>query len=142
METMHLPTAETLNHRLSSAAPWWIGLGLVGVAVTLAGGDSPLLASLALVGIGSDADLGRRLREARAASLDEASHVDPAVVAGFVRRVHAAMYALLIVFAWASLLHLTAGHDASVAARYWLAADVAVAAFLALGYYRLTRHAA
>ncbi|MEQ8848391.1 hypothetical protein [Botrimarina sp.] len=136
---MHLPTAETLNHRLSSAAPWWIGLGLTGVAVTLAGGESPLLSSLALVGIGSDADIARRLREAQAASVGEPHGVDPAVVAGVVRRVHAAMYAGLIVFAWASLLHLAGDSEAATPVRYWLAADVAVAAFLAIGYTRLAR---
>jgi len=137
---MHLPTETTIAQSAAKAAPWWIAIGVTGVAVAVLSGQAPLLASLALIGIGSDADLARRLREAMDAQGDLAGGGHPAVVAGFVRRVHAGMYAVLVFFAWASLLHLTGSdNDPSGAARWWLAADVAGAAVLALGYARLAR---
>lgn len=135
-------STKPLPDRLASAAPWWIALGVTGVAASIVSGHGPLLSSLALVGIGSDADLGRRLREALAADQPTSNPtVDPAAIAGLVRRVHAGMYALLIVFAWASLLHLASQSGEATMSRWWLAGDLALAAIFAFGYGRLLRRA-
>ncbi len=137
---MHLPHTDALPDRISQAAPWWIGIGITGVAITLSSGSGPLLASLALVGIGSDADIARRLREAITAQGDDIPPgMNPAVVAGMVRRVHAGMYLLLVAFAWASMLHLAGQSVDPTAARCWLAIDLAAATALGVGYSRLAR---
>ena len=142
---MHLlPHNTSFEQATAKAAPWWIALGVIGVAVAILTGSAPLLASLTLIGIGSDADLARRLREALASEGDLAEASNPALVAGFVRRLHAAMYVVLlnvvlIVFAWSSLLHLTGRAADDDASRWWLAADLAGSAILAFGYARLAR---
>lgn len=146
---MHAPTehaepTDAFANATAKAAPWWIGLGVIGVAVAVLSGSAPLLASLTLIGIGSDADLARRLREAMASEDDAFGEslrraADPALIGGFVRRVHAAMYVLLVVVAWASLLHLAGQTDGLTTARWWLAGDLAASAVLALGYSRLAR---
>ncbi len=138
---MHLlPHNTTFEQLTAKAAPWWIALGVTGVAVAILSGAAPLLASLTLIGLGSDADLARRLREALAAEGDLAQASNPALIAGFIRRVHAAMYVVLIVFAWSSLLHLT-GQSAgeAIGARWWLAADLVSSVTLAFGYARLAQ---
>ncbi|MEO0530771.1 MAG: hypothetical protein AAF266_09395 [Planctomycetota bacterium] len=140
----HASPSDAFANATAKAAPWWIGLGVIGVAVAIMAGPAPLLASLTLIGIGSDADLARRLREAIASEDDAFGEslrraADPALVGGFVRRVHAAMYVLLVVFAWASLLHLAGGAGAVSTDRWWLAGDLAASAVLALGYARLAR---
>lgn len=137
---MHLlPHNTTFEEVSAKAAPWWIALGVIGVAVAILTGNAPLLASLTLIGIGSDADLARRLREALASEGDLAEASNPALVAGFVRRLHAAMYVVLIVFAWSSLLHLTGQAADDGASRWWLAGDLVGSATLAFGYARLVR---
>lgn len=138
---MHLlPHNTSFEQATAKAAPWWIALGVTGVAVAILTGNAPLLASLTLIGLGSDADLARRLREALAAEGDLAEASNPALVAGFVRRLHAAMYVVLVVFAWASLLHLTGEPGGeSAASRWWLAGDLAGSAAMAFGYARLAR---
>ncbi len=140
LEAMGIPHINELPDRLNQAAPWWIALGVTGVAIALTSGHGPLLASITLIGIGSDADLTRRLHQAIADHGDDApSDESIALVAGFTRRVHAGMYLLLLTFAWASLLHL-AGQDADPAgARWWLAGDLFASAVLGLGYTRLVR---
>ena len=113
---------------------------ITGVAITLSSGSGPLLVSLALIGIGSDADIGRRLREAMATQGDDLPRgMNPSIVAGFVRRIHAAMYLLLLAFAWASMLHLAGQAVDPAAARWWLAIDLAAATVLGFGYSRLVR---
>lgn len=135
---MHfLPHNTTFEEATAKAAPWWIAIGVIGVAVAVVSGQSPLLTSLALIGIGSDADLARRLREALVAEGDRVQASNPALVAGLFRRVHAAMYLILVAFTWASLLHMT-GQDASTS-RWWLAGDLAAGSLLAFGYARLAR---
>ena len=137
---MGIQHIDALPNRISRAAPWWIGLGITGVTVTLASGSGPLLVSLALIGIGSDADIARRLREAIAAKGDNVPRgVNPSIVAGFARRIHAAMYMLLLAFAWASMLHLAGQATDPATARWWLAIDLAAASVLAFGYSRLAR---
>lgn len=137
---MGIPHIDELPDRLNQAAPWWIALGVIGVAITLTSGSGPLLASVTLIGIGSDADLARRLREAIAAEADDAPHgASVAFVAGFIRRVHAAMYLLLLTLAWASLLHLAGQSVDPASARWWLAGDLMTSAVLGLGYFRLVR---
>lgn len=140
---MNFPLLEApFEQTAAKAAPWWIALGVTGVAVALHTGAAPLLASVTLIGIGSDADLARRLREALAARAELAALPGAtAHVAVAARRVHAAMYVLLVALAWASLLHLIGqGPDAPVG-RWWLAADLVASAALALGYARLaSRH--
>ncbi|QDT70663.1 hypothetical protein MalM25_36180 [Planctomycetes bacterium MalM25] len=138
---MHLlPHNTTFQQATAKAAPWGIALGVTGVAVAVLTGNAPLLASLTLIGLGSDADLARRLREAIAAEDDLAEASNPALVAGFIRRVHAAMYLLLVVFAWASLLHLTGQSAEGLdGARWWLAGDLAGSAAMAFAYARLAR---
>jgi hypothetical protein len=146
LRVMHLPHSDALPDRISQAAPWWIGIGIAGVTITLASGSGPLLASFALVGIGSDADIARRLREAVAAQGDDLPPgmnpppgVNPAFVAGMARRVHAGMYLLLVAFAWAAMLHLAGQATDPAAARGWLAIDLAAATVLGFGYSRLAR---
>jgi hypothetical protein len=148
LRAMSLQPTDALPHRLSRAAPWWIGLGITGVTVTVASGSGPLLTCFALIGIGADADIARRLREARAAQrealgitqgIQSPRRVTPSVVAGFVRPIHAAMYLLLLSFAWASLLHLAGQATDPAAARWWLAIDLAAASVLGYGYSRLAR---
>lgn len=135
-----LPSEQTFEQTTAKVAPWWIAIGVTGVAIAAMTGKAPLLLSMTLIGMGSDADLARRLREAMAAEGELSRASNPALIAGFVRRVHAAMYGVLFFFAWASLLHLSAqSGEASGLARWWLAGDVAVAALLALGYARLAR---
>ncbi|WP_146444082.1 hypothetical protein [Botrimarina colliarenosi] len=137
---MGIPHIDELPDRLSHAAPWWIALGVTGVAITLTSGSGPLLSSVALIGIGSDADISRRLREAIASDVNNASSdSQAAAVAGFVRRVHVGMYLLLLAFAWASLLHLSGQSVNAGEARWWLAGDLAASAVLGLGYARLSR---
>ncbi len=128
---------DAFAHTTAKAAPWWIAIGVTGVVIALLSGKAPMLASLALIGIGSDADLARRLREALAAEGDRIAASNPAIAAGMVRRVHAAMYLVLAAFTWASLLHMT-GQDDQVA-RWWLAGDLTAGALLAFGYARLAR---
>lgn len=135
-----LPTEHAFEQTTAKVAPWWIALGVTGVAIAAMTGNAPLLLSMTLIGMGSDADLARRLREAMAAESELSRASNPAVIAGFVRRVHAAMYGVLLFFAWASLLHLTGQSGGSEdGARWWLAGDVAAAAVLGLGYVRLAR---
>ncbi|QDV72242.1 hypothetical protein K2D_03680 [Planctomycetes bacterium K2D] len=137
---MHHPYTDALPDRISQAAPWWIGIGITGVAITLSSGSGPLLASFALIGIGSDADIARRLREAIAAQGDDLPRgMNPSIVAGFVRRFHAAMYLLLISVAWAAMLHLSGQSSDPDTARWWLASDLAAATVLGFGYSRLAR---
>lgn len=142
--TEHVEPNDAFATATAKASPWWIGLGVIGVAAAILSGSAPLLASLTLIGIGSDADLARRLREAIASEDDALGEslrrtADPALIGGFVRRVHAAMYVLLIVFAWASLLHLAGQPDGLGTARWWLAGDLAASAIIAIGYARLAR---
>ena len=147
LRAMNTQPIDALPDRISQAAPWWIGLGITGVTVTLAAGSGPLLACFALIGIGADADIARRLREAQAvqdsarlaSGMESARRGTPSIVAGFVRRMDAAMYLLLLSFAWASLLHLAGQSSDPAAARWWLAVDLAAAAVLGLGYVRVVR---
>ena len=144
LRAMSLQPTDALPDRISQAAPWWIGLGITGVTITLASGSGPLLASFALIGIGADADIARRLRETRAvqgeaSGRDSARRATPSFFAGFVRRLHAALYLLLLSFAWASMLHLVDYSSNPETARWWLAADLAAAVVLGLGYYRVAR---
>ena len=144
LKAMSLQPIDALPNRISRAAPWWIGLGITGVTVTLAIGSGPLLTCFALIGVGADADIARRLREARAfqqerQGVESLRRVSPSIVAGFVRPIHAAMYLLLLSFAWASLLDLAGQASDPAAARWWLAVDLAAAAVLGYGYSRLAR---
>lgn len=140
---IHAPSEQAFEQTTAKVAPWWIAIGVTGVAIGVLTGKAPLLLSLTLIGMGSDADLARRLREALAAEGELSIASNPALVAGFVRRVHAAMYGVLFFFAWASLLHLslnvTGQSEGTNSARWWLAGDVAAAAVLGLGYIRLAR---
>ena len=120
--------------RLAAAAPWWIALGVAGVTLSVLGAPVPLLACLTLVGLGADADLARRFRQAVAA---EGGAYGLASIGGLLRGLHAFMYATLVLVAWASLLDMA---GASVS-RAWLALDVVAAAVLVAGYARLTRRA-
>jgi hypothetical protein len=148
LRAMSLQPTDALPQRISQAAPWWIGLGITGVAIIVSSGSGPLLTCFALIGIGADADIARRLREARAAQgealgmaegIESPRRVTPSVVAGFVRPIHAAMYLLLLSFAWASLLHLAGQATDPATARWWLAIDLAAASVLGYGYSRLAR---
>lgn len=138
-QTKQAESANAFAQNTAKAAPWWIALGVTGVAIAILTGKAPMLASLTLIGIGSDADLARRLREALEAEGTRAVPSNPAVVAGFVRRVHALMYLILAAFTWASLLHMTPMDESGTFARWWLAGDLIVAAVLAFGYARLAR---
>lgn len=80
---------------------WLIALGLCGVTLLSFGFSVPLLASLLLVGLGADADLGRRFHTARAT--DPAGD-EPASFAASLRTMHAALYAGLLFLAWAAML--------------------------------------
>ncbi|TWT47380.1 hypothetical protein Pla111_09930 [Botrimarina hoheduenensis] len=80
---------------------WLIAAGLAGVALVSAGFTVPLLACLLLVGLGADADLGRRYQ--RAVATDPAG-TDPALFAATLRSLHAALYAGLLFTAWGALL--------------------------------------
>jgi hypothetical protein len=144
LRAMSLQHIDALPNRIGRAAPWWIGLGITGVTVTLASGSGPLLTCFALIGVGADADIARRLREARAfqaesQGIESPQRMTPSVVACFVRPIHAAMYLLLLSFAWASLLHLTGQATDPATARWWLAIDLAAASVLGYGYSRLAR---
>lgn len=140
---MATPTTPSTSERLASAGPWWIVLGLGGVVLSVCGAPAPLLASLTLVGMGADADLGRRLAAAARAATDahpiEDEHT-PLVVrfATALRWAHAVLYAVLIFAAWSALLDLASRGEGPLG-RLTLAGDLLIAALLLSGYARLCR---
>lgn len=128
--------APPIADRLASAAPWWIALGVAGVTLGVFGSPVPMLACLTLIGLGADADLARRFREALAA---EGTAGGLAAAGGLLRGLHAVMYAGLVLLAWGSLLDVADQTGGAGYARWWLTADVLVAALLLAGYLRLQR---
>lgn len=98
-----------------------LGLGVVGVTMVSAGIAAPLLASLLLVGLGADADLGRRFHTARAT--DPAGD-EPAAFAATLRAMHAALYAGLIFIAWAALFDASSRLLPGAPSRTFLSVDL------------------
>lgn len=94
---------------------------------------APLLASLLLVGLGADADLGRRFHTARAT--DPAGD-EPAAFAATLRAMHAVMYAGLIFIAWAALFDASSRLLPGAPSQTFLACDLVLCVTLVIARLR------
>lgn len=103
-------------------------LGIVGIVLAAFGVPVPILTCLLLVGVGADADLARRADQM--ASLPEATAWSP-VVTGLFRFLHAMLYAVIFVIAWASMLDLCRDFSDRVFVAVDLLASIGLLIYLA-----------